>query len=61
MAAGYPEDQILLTDYEDRNPFGPRPNDLGMIGFIVLLFQEHQFVCKVISLADILLGCLMYF
>ena len=60
MAAGYPEDQILLTDYEDRNPFGPRPNDLGMI---VLLFQvqEQQYVCKVISLSDILLGCLMSF
>ena len=58
MAAGYPEDQILLTDYEDRNPFGPRPNDLGMI---VLLFQEQQYVCKVISLSDILLGCLMGF
>ena len=58
MAAGYPEDQILLTDYEDRNPFGPRPNDLGMI---VLLFQEQQYVCKVISLSDILLGYLMGF
>ena len=37
MAAGYPEDQILLTDYEDKtNPFGPRPNDLGRIGFTVI-------------------------